>query len=85
MSWELSLLTILCVFSIWATIRSGDTNSVALKAIGVALCALAYYRDPVLLTQHLSSTAFQGWNDIRFDVLPVTHFRMVLTLGAVVW
>ncbi|CAH0029454.1 unnamed protein product [Clonostachys rhizophaga] len=85
MSWELSLLTlIVSVFSIW-TIRSSNTTSAVLKAIGVVFCALAFYPDPVLLIQHLSSTAFQGWNDIRFDVLLVTHFRMVLTLGAVVW
>lgn len=86
MSWELPLLTtlILSVLGFW-TLRSSASRLSSLAALVVALLALPFLVDRTRLLQSFHFPTAADLYGLRPDVLIAHHFRMVLTLGAVVW
>lgn len=86
MSWEssLSATLVLSVLTLW-WLRHRTSSSPFVKATAVLFAVVSLTADPVNLVRHLCSSGLPSFADIRLDVLLATHFRMVLTLGAVVW
>lgn len=84
MSWELPVLTtlILSVLGFWWIYSPHSSYQ---KAIYVLLCAFTLLVDPRRLLQHMSSSGYETVLQYRLDVLLIHHFKMVLTLGAIVW
>lgn len=86
MSWELPILTtlILSVLGFWWINSPRASYQKAL--LYVLLCGLTTLLvDPRRLLQYMSSESVDALLNFRFHVLLVNHFKMVLTLGAVVW
>lgn len=85
MSWELPILTtlIFSVLGFWWLYNS--PHSRYQKALYALLCAVTLLIDPRRLLQHMYAAGYDAVVDFRLDVLLVQHFKMVLTLGAVVW
>ncbi|CAM1504314.1 Fc.00g019050.m01.CDS01 [Cosmosporella sp. VM-42] len=84
MSWELPVLTtlIVSVLGLWWVYSPHSSYQ---KALYVLLCALTILVDPRRLAQHMYRAGYDAFLEFRLDVLLVHHFKMVLTLGAVVW
>ena len=86
MSWELQLLTalVLSVLALW-WLRDRNIINPLIKATCVLVGAVAFFVDPRNLLRYAYSARLEGFSDLRLHALLVTHFRMALTLGAVVW
>jgi hypothetical protein len=87
MSWELPVLTtlILSVLGLWWV---HNPHSSFQKAFFYALlCGLTVLLDPrrILLHMSVSPATLDELREFRLHVLLINHFKMVLTLGAVVW
>ncbi|KAJ4271588.1 hypothetical protein NW762_000292 [Fusarium torreyae] len=85
MSWELPVLTtlILSVLGFWWIYSPRASYQKAL--ISVLLCSCAVLVDPRRLLEYYSPATIEALLDFRIHVLLIHHFKMVLTLGAVVW
>ncbi|KAH7156286.1 hypothetical protein EDB81DRAFT_786532 [Dactylonectria macrodidyma] len=87
MSWELPVLTslILSVLGFWWVYSPHSSYQKAL--VYTAVCGLTVLLDPrrLLLHMPLSPARLDTLLDLRPHVLLVHNFKMVLTLGAVVW
>ncbi|KAI8684726.1 Fibronectin type-III domain-containing protein [Fusarium keratoplasticum] len=85
MSWELPVLTtlILSVLGFWWVYSPRASYQKAL--LYALLCSLTLLVDPRRLLEHMSPASIEALLDIRIHVLLIHHFKMVLTLGAVVW
>lgn len=86
MSWELPVLTtlILSVLGLWWV---HNPHSSFQRAFFYALVGLTLLLDPrrILLHMSVSPATLDELREFRLHVLLVGHFKMVLTLGAVVW
>ncbi|KAK5992797.1 hypothetical protein PT974_06216 [Cladobotryum mycophilum] len=84
MSWELPALTFLsfCAVGCWWI---GSPQPSYRKALYVLVCAIALLVDPRQLVQRMFSDAQEVISDFRLDELLAQHFKMVLTLSAVLW
>ncbi|KAF4966263.1 hypothetical protein FZEAL_10673 [Fusarium zealandicum] len=85
MSWELPVLTtlILSVLGFWWVYSPRASYQKAL--LYALLCGLTVLVDPRRLLEHMSPASIEALLDFRIHVLLIHHFKMVLTLGAVVW
>ncbi|KAF4125122.1 Chromosome segregation ATPase [Geosmithia morbida] len=86
MSWELPLLTslVLSVLGFWSLGSSGPRLGF-FTTLAAVLSAAPFLVDHRRLLRTIYSVESLVLNDLRPDVLLATHFRMALTLGAVVW
>ena len=85
MSWELpaALTTIiLSVFGFW---WFHNPQSGYQRAIYALVCALALLANPRPLLVHMYSVSYDAFLQYRLHVFLIQNFKMVLTLGAVVW
>ncbi|KAM5355456.1 hypothetical protein ACJ41O_002102 [Fusarium nematophilum] len=86
MSWELPVLTtlILSVLGFWWVYSPRASYQ---KALFYALicCLPVLVVEPRRLLQHMPAVSIETLLDYRIHVLLIHHFKMVLTLGAVVW
>ncbi|KAF4469988.1 hypothetical protein FALBO_3101 [Fusarium albosuccineum] len=85
MSWELPVLTslILSVLGFWWV--SSPRASYQKALLYALLCSLTVLVDPRRLLEHMPPASVEALLDFRLHVLLIHHFKMVLTLGAVVW
>ncbi|KAI5467328.1 hypothetical protein BGZ63DRAFT_23608 [Mariannaea sp. PMI_226] len=87
MSWELPVLTslILSVLGFWWVYSPHSSYQKAL--LYALLCGLTVFLDPRRIWLHMSVSpaTLDELREFRLHVLLVSHFKMVLTLGAVVW
>ncbi|KAM0209163.1 hypothetical protein ACHAPQ_000447 [Fusarium lateritium] len=85
MSWELPVLTtlILSVLGFWWIYSPRASYQKAL--FYALLCSLTVLVDPRRLIEYFSPATIEALLDFRIHVLLIHHFKMVLTLGAVVW
>ncbi|KOS19203.1 hypothetical protein ESCO_000290 [Escovopsis weberi] len=84
MSWEPSALTLLtcCLVGLWWI---GSPHPGYQKAVYLAVCAVPLLVDPRPLLQSMYSIAHDVLPLLRLDELLAHNFKMVLTLGAVLW
>lgn len=92
MSWELPLLTTLILSVIgfcWLRVCSPHSSLRAIFYFPAIACTLALVFDTRELLQYYPGHPTSIDNllsfDFRPDALLTTHFKMALTLGAVVW
>lgn len=85
MSWELPVLTtlILSVLGFWWIYSPRASYQKAL--LYAFLCSLTVLVDTRRLVEYFSPATIEALLDFRIHVLLIHHFKMVLTLGAVVW
>ncbi|KAL6413616.1 hypothetical protein AUP68_03135 [Ilyonectria robusta] len=87
MSWELPVLTslILSVLGFWWVYNPHSSYQKAL--VYAVVCGLTVLLDPRRLLLHMSASpiGLDTLLDLRPHVLLIHNFKMVLTLGAVVW
>ncbi|RGP70297.1 hypothetical protein FLONG3_7475 [Fusarium longipes] len=85
MSWELPVLTtlILSVLGFWWIYSPRASYQKAL--LYAFLCSLTVLIDTRRLLEYFSPATIEALLDFRIHVLLIHHFKMVLTLGAVVW
>ncbi|KAL6863018.1 hypothetical protein ACO1O0_003262 [Amphichorda felina] len=86
MSWELPLLTTLILSVLgFCWVRASSPRLSFYTALVALLSVAPFLADPRRLVHAIRSASSAVLHDLRPDVLLATHFRMVLTLGAVVW
>ncbi|KAL6701892.1 hypothetical protein J3F84DRAFT_356077 [Trichoderma pleuroticola] len=84
MSWELPALTLLSLSAVgfWGL---GSPQPFHRKALYILVSASAVLVDPRQLAARMYASAHDAIVDYQLDALLAQHFKMALTLGAVLW
>lgn len=84
MSWELPALTLLSLSAVgfWGL---GSPQPFHRKALYILVSASAVLIDPRQLAARMYASAHDAIVDYQLDALLAQHFKMALTLGAVLW
>lgn len=85
MSWELPATLTTLIVSVIGFWWFHNPQSSYQRALYALVCALALLANPRPLLRHVYSVAYNAFLEHRIHVLLAHHFKMVLTLGAVVW